>query len=618
MCGIAGVISREPRDHARLAEMVEALAHRGPDDAGQFCWEDTVALGHRRLSILDLSSAGHQPMSTADGRYHVTYNGEIYNFIELRTELERAGRVFTTSCDTEVLLEAWSAWGADSVKRFTGMFAFALLDTQERTLHLVRDHFGIKPLYCATPNPGLFLFASELPALLVHPEVSRRAEPTSVYEYLRWGRTDHSERTMFASVTQIPPATIMSISIDEPSVHRTQTFWSLPADTLDLGFDEAVHELRDLFIDSVRLHMRSDVPVGSALSGGLDSSSIVAVMRELAGPHLELHAFSYVAADPALDESQWLELAADRAGAIVHEVRVDADDLERQLDPLVRAQGEPFGGTSLLAQSEVFAEASRAGVTVLLDGQGADELFGGYRSFLAHRFATLVRHGSLGAAVKLARSVRRLPDVALDRQTAAAVAAMVAPRPLRRPLQRLAGREPFPSWCDRRWFEQRGVLDAPDAADGGRRSAFGATSLPALLRYEDRNSMRFSRESRVPFLSAPLVDFVFKLPSEHLVGLDGTSKLIFREAMRGLMPDSILDRRDKIGFTTPEAAWLRRHTHLVDATLDRAASRGDTPLHVSECRRIASRGADPSRLGAHDVWRWINLVRWTELFDVEL
>lgn len=633
MCGIAGFVGRPGRAVEGLRGWGACLAHRGPDDLGVAEWragaferhreperiaaDSDVVLFHRRLSILDLSPAGAQPMSSADGRWHLVLNGEVYNYLELRAELEREGVRFRSNSDTEVLLEAFARRGPAILPRLTGMFAFAALDTVERRLFLARDAFGIKPLVWARTAEG-FAFASEPKALLALPGVARTVDPQRVYDYLRFGLTDHGEGTLFAAIRQLPAAHWMEVSLDGGAPGAPVRWWTPDAEARFEGsFDEAASRLRELFLDSVRLHLRSDVPVGAALSGGIDSSAIVMAMRAVE-PRLDLHAFSYIADDPRLSEERWVEIVGRESGARVHRTGAGPADLTDDLDALLRSQDEPFGSTSIHAQNRVFRLAREHGVTVMLDGQGADELLGGYHTFAAARLASLVRRGRLGEAVAFLRRASAGPG-----RGALALWAgeFLVPPSLQSLVRPLVGQELTPAWLDADWFRARGVRLEPakytysDGADVLRAQLRRATtwsSLPMLLRYEDRNSMAHSIESRVPFLTTTLADFVLSLPEEHLVDRDGVSKAVFRRAMRGIVPDAILDRRDKIGFATPEAAWRRALRPRLEARFASAAAAG-VPVFRHEALRRAFDAA-LARGDGRDFrpWRWFNLLEWAE------
>jgi asparagine synthase (glutamine-hydrolysing) len=399
-------------------------------------------------------------------------------------------------------------------------------------------------------------------------------------------------------------------------------YWQLdPARRIDISLDEAARRLREIFLRSVELHLRSDVPVGAALSGGIDSSSIVCAMRHLRGASLDIHAISYVADDAAVSEERFIDLAAESSGSIVHKTSPSAADLKDDLEALIAAQGEPFGSTSIYAQYRVFRKAREAGIKVMLDGQGADELLGGYRGYLAFRLASLLRRGRFFEAASLRSACRSLPDH--DRRMLLRAMGMLLPGPLQVAMRGFVGEALTPAWMNGSYFANRGVRPAllrrrsgGDMLRAELASAVFETSLPMLLRYEDRNSMAFSIESRVPFLTRELAEFILALPEEYLIASDGTSKHVFRRAMAGIVPDAILDRRDKIGFITPERRWLSDLAPWVQAILTSPVARQIPALnHVEVLRnwQVAMSGS-----GRFDfrVWRWINLIKWAERLNV--
>jgi asparagine synthase (glutamine-hydrolysing) len=636
VCGLFGVVDAPPGllDASLVERLLSLLDHRGPDDRGWLTLDrqgigtgsapadlsGEVVLVHTRLSILDLSSAGHQPMSTPDGRFHLSFNGEIYNYLELREELERLGRSFASASDTEVLLAAYGEWGAGALDKLVGMFAFAIVDAERRVVVLARDQFGIKPLYYA-PIGGSLAFASEIPPLLEFPGAHRRANPQRVFDYLRFGRTDHGSETMFASVRQVEPGHYLELPLDSPHRISDRQYWSLEPQPVDgLSLDEAAGRLQDLFLDSVRLHLRSDVPVGAAFSGGVDSSANVTAMRRLSGAALDLHTFSYVADDPALSEERWIELVTRETGAHEHTVRASAEDLVADLDRLIEIQAEPFGGTSIYAQYRVFRLAREAGIKVMLDGQGADELFAGYRSYLADRIAGLLASGRVLSAGRLLRALATLPDASPGGMLARA-AGHALPEVTQGYARRLTPHRLTPAWLDTDWLRERGVtLTDPGRTSRGSLREYRLdtvrTGLRELLRYEDRNSMASSIESRVPFLTPSLAEFALGMPDDYLIAEDGTGKLVLRRGLRGLVPDPILERRDKIGFATPEAQWLRSLDPWAQTVL--ASGRATGPLRVADARKKWQEMRDGTRPFTPVAWRWLNLIRWADLFAVQI
>jgi asparagine synthase (glutamine-hydrolysing) len=639
MCGIAGLLFRPaaPLGGDLARRVLELLRHRGPDDGGWLALErgelragrepedaaaaDAVLLS-RRLSILDLSEAGWQPMRSEDDRYAIVFNGEIYNYLELRDELERLGHSFRTRTDTEVLLAAWAQWGTECLPRLVGMFAFALLDVSRRAVYLARDPFGIKPLFYAPIRGGLG-FASEIAPLLELPGVGREASARHVFEYLRYGTTDHDDGTFFAGVRRLPAAHFAEVALDRPDAVQPRRYWSIDlAHRLDISLDDAAERFRELFLESMRLHLRSDVPVGCFLSGGLDSSAIAAAMRHLLGPDADIPTFSYVADEPRINEEAWVDVVAERTGLRPHKVRPTAAELPTYLPGLVAAQGEPFESLRVFVKHRVFELAHEANVKVVLIGQGADELLGGYNVFLTARLASLLRRGRFVAAARFARAVSARPT---DPSLGSLVRAegFLLPPMIRRSALRLgAGEDLVPDWLDAAWLRERHVVPAyrpqADGRDALREKlllSVEEATLPQLLRREDRSAMAYSIECRVPFLVPALAGFLLALPESHLVAPDGVRKLVLRRAMRGFVPDEILDRQDKIGSATPEHRWLLAQRPWVDSLLGGEAARSVRPLRLDQARALWEQVTPAGR--HNHVWRWLNLILWAERFQVE-
>lgn len=621
MCGIAGLLSPQGAEHAlqRMPRALQAMARRGPDDRGSQTLTmpgRTLVLGHTRLSIIDLSPAGHQPMQSADARYVIVFNGEIYNYRELAVQLSQEGVVFRTETDTEVLLAAWARWGSGALARLVGMFAFAIFDRNENSLTCVRDAFGIKPLFYAHEGAS-FLFASDLPALKALKVEAPRLNLQCAYDYLAHGEYDASAASFIEGVHQLQPGHLLRLNFGTatPLIER---WWSpkiLPESTL--SFDDAAAALREKFLASVRLQLRSDVALGAALSGGLDSSAIVSAMRHLE-PDAPIHAFSFVARGSPLSEERWVDLIGARIGAHVHKVEVASGELARDLDDLIDTQGEPFGSTSIYAQYRVFKLARERGITVTLDGQGADELLAGYQGYPGHRIRSLLDHRHYAEAASFMRNWAKWPG-RNSLQGAKALAAQFADGWLYDGLREISGARRRPVWLNDDILEEQGVqLRFPPhratLAASGRRvvaelaDAISQRGLPALLRHGDRNSMRFSVESRVPFLTTDLADFLLTLPEHYLLSPGGETKRILRRALRGIVPDEILDRRDKVGFVTPELTWLREMAPQVRGWL-----REDTGLPFLNQTEITNQfdamiaGRRPFSWQA---WRWINFTRW--------
>lgn len=630
MCGLFGYLLADPaRDRlnleGRLLAAQAALHHRGPDDRGLESFSisqgndlrpNLLSLGHTRLSIIDLTPGGHQPMHSGDGRFTVVFNGEIYNYRELRQELKALGYSFHTDSDTEVLLAAWAHWGIEGLRRLTGMFAFAVYDRQDECLTLVRDAFGIKPLFYQHDASG-FRFASEIPALLCllgdEPELNYQ----SAYDYLVFGSYDNSADSFYQGIHHLLPGHWLRVDLRSCRAGEAHRWWwpSIEERT-DLSFEDAAVQLREMFLNNVRLHLRSDVPVGAALSGGVDSSSVVCAMRHLE-PDMPIHTFSYVARGSSVDEEKWVDIVNAHVGAIAHKVVVEPHELAKDLDDMIRAQGEPFGGTSIYAQYRVFKAAREAGIVVTLDGQGADEMLGGYEGYPYSVSKSIIeKHGYIQGIAYL-NAWRKSPG-RTKKQACLCLARHILPDIAKYSLQKIKRRSnKYLQLLDSKQISNndirkcRQTVNKKDGVRGRRlaqqlRSDLTSMRISRLLRYADRNAMTHSIETRVPFLTVELAEFMLTLPEQYLVSHNGESKYIFRKAMRGLVPDSILDRKDKIGFDTPEQQWIK---HLDDSKClgDQNKAWG---ILSSEKVKIKLMLSSHDEVSENRMWRLINLIRW--------
>jgi asparagine synthase (glutamine-hydrolysing) len=657
MCGILGLCAfhKKPIDLKNFHRSTSAIHHRGPDDEGYLfmnldegqivrckggdsdpdldlpditsCYERSfsLAFGFRRLSILDLSVSGHQPMSSEDGKYWIVFNGEIYNYVELREELNKIGYEFTSASDTEVLLAGYREWGSDLLNRLIGMFAFVILDLNRRIIFLARDFFGIKPLYYTLKNDRL-AFASEAKTLLEMEQVERTVDPTAAYLYLRHGLTDHDESTLWRDIRKLPPAHFWEVLLDEPCTTKPRQYWCLELDRhLNISFSDAAAQLRDMFLQNVRLHLRSDVAVGAALSGGIDSSAIVAAMRRIQGADRNLHTFSYLADDPVLSEEKWADLANQSVNATVHKTIFSADNLVEDIDSLIYALDEPFGSTSIYAQYCVFRLAHQNRIKVMLDGQGADEMLGGYASYLSGSLISLFSRGSFAQGFSFLRRIWNRPDAG-GAKVILRAGGLLVPEVFQGIGHKLVGANLMPAWMNGAWFAKHDVkprsLTSPVGPDNrhAMRSllfqTFTTTSLPMLLRYEDRNSMAHSIESRVPFLTPEIVSFIFSLPEQYIIDTNGVTKSVFRQAMLGIVPDSILERRDKIGFQTPEKRLLTILKPWVEKILNSPRARELPAMNMEHAKQDFYEMLAGKRSFDFRIWRWINFVRWAEIFNV--
>jgi asparagine synthase (glutamine-hydrolysing) len=619
MCGIAGYHGLEA-DEALLRRMNDCQHHRGPDGEGVHL-DGVVGLAHRRLSIIDVEH-GQQPMTTADGRHTLVYNGEVYNYLDLRAELEDLGRVFATASDTEVVLQAFAEWGADAFDRFNGMFALAVWDREARMLTLARDHFGIKPVYvCRVPDAHVeggdaWLFASEIRPILTSGHYDKRPDDRTIYRYLRFRIHEDGRETFFDGIERLEPGEMMTISAE--GVER-RPFTRLREELAELAahprpYDEAATaEFRSRLVEAVRLRLQSEVPVGTSLSGGIDSSALAVIINLLldeedaaaasVGPRQ--NTFSAVFPDSINDEERYVDQVLDacRGRIAAHKIKPTASEFKEDLRDFVRAQEEPLISSGPYAQYQVMREA-RKHVTVLLDGQGVDEVLAGYIPYYLVHLRQLRALGATKAAAELVRSL----DVIYRLGRFKLRATVRGRRGV--PTTQLLGGEFVAAHRDERYEVERADLKKRLLDD------IFVGSLPALLRYEDKNTMHFSLEGRVPYLDKELLKFVFGLSDEAIIK-EGWNKRILRDAVAGLLPASISRRRNKIGFTTPQAEWfmrLKNHIYgvfLSESFANRPYFDQTEVLHAFEGWIKGTNSTDSMTF-----WRLLNLELWLqEFFD---
>lgn len=627
MCGIAGVVGSMPSWPADAgAHALDAMAHRGPDARGSRSLQvqgTHVWLGQTRLAIIDLSPGGEQPMSFAVERYWIVFNGEIYNYRELRRELESRGIAFRTASDTEVLLAAWATWGEAALPRLRGMFAFAVLDTRTGVLFCARDAFGIKPFYFGSSG-GSWAFASEPSIVSNLLGTKREANEQRLFEYLTFGAGDRVDSTAFAGVSSLPPGHVMRVTCADGVLRTTTTrWWNASLEERRVPHALAVERVREMFLDNIRLHLRSDVPLAVALSGGIDSSGVTCGVRRAVGD-AELHTFSYVSAEKAQSEAQWVDSVNAHVGAIPHRVFIGQQDLARDIDDLIRALGEPFGSTSIYAQYRIFEAVKEQGFTVMLDGQGADELFGGYLGYPDFRLLSLLRRGDPMGIYAFLRDWGGEPERSRTGALRGMAQAMTGEAVRRLVGARFEARQ-LPSWINRAYVQDQGLRARalPRATTDWKRGrdlssrlyqAMTHGELATLLRHGDRNSMRWSVESRTPYLTTDLAEYTLSLPESYLVSPQGTTKSILREALDGLVPRDVLERRDKLGFATPQSQWLRPLTPQAAGWLDYVALL--PMLDASATRAFVLDALNRDQPMSGPVWRILCALRWAQLFEI--
>lgn len=565
MCGIVGYISKERQvDVALFEKMTDILIHRGPDDRGTY-YNDRVALGQRRLSILDLSADGHQPMHYLQ-RYTIVFNGEIFNYIELREELSRAGYSFVSKTDTEVLMAAYDYWGAECLDKLNGMWAFALYDRAEGQLFAARDRFGVKPFYYYLSDDRL-VWASEIKALLPALPGGPKANIPRLLDNILLGAFDHTSETMFEGVRQLQPGCYLRFDVPAFSLAVTRYYDIDRITPNQRSYRENTRRFKELFIDAVRLRLRSDVPVGSCLSGGLDSSSIVCVAAGLlknepgdAGHHTISSCYKQ-ADELKYDEQEYIDQVVAQTGVQGHKIYPDVTDFFANLDHIIYHQDEPVGGLCHEAQYNVFKAAARQGITVMLDGQGADEQLAGYTPFysvLIREYLRRFRFADAWRELHAFRKEHKDTEVYGMKGLIWFMVSDLLPAWLRkRALKYVTSREEF-EWLkvpyDETTVQQTRKYTGFDDYTK-KQMKYG---LINLLHFEDRNAMASSIEGRVPFLDYRLVEHVLSLPPDQKLKA-GVTKRILRDAMRGIIPEGIRTRTTKLGFAVPVDVWVMKH-----------------------------------------------------------
>jgi asparagine synthase (glutamine-hydrolysing) len=589
MCGIVGIFNLDgrPIDLSLLERATHVQRHRGPDDEGYLLVDtrlnrtvscggpDTdprlrlprieefqgqrfdLAFGFRRLSIQDLSPAGHQPMSSADGRFWIVFNGEIYNYIELRTELTSLGHQFHTGTDTEVILAAYQQWGEACLDRFNGMFAFVIWDITTHKLFAARDRFGEKPFHYVFVPERVFAFSSEMKGLWAAGIANPTVHEETLAHYKYFGELDAGEQTFYQGILRLPQA--HTLTVDGDGVLSKRRYWDIdPRLQIENRSDEWYSEqFHQLFSDSVRLRLRADVPVGSSLSGGLDSSTVVSVINRLIPPTGLQKTFSARFDDSASDEGKWIEKVINVNRVDAHEVWPTSERMFEELTDLFWHQEEPFASSSIFAQWCVMKLAKDHDVTVLLDGQGADEMLGGYHCYFDDISDDLLKSLKVLGYIKWNRDCRELHGK--SHGSVQRVIRQSIPVNVKIQVKRV-----LKAFKNSPEVDQHYPIYPPEFRNvsGFRKALWWNTTrhgINQLLRYADRNSMAHSREVRLPFLDHNLVEYVFKLP-ERLLLKDGWTKWILRDAFKEIVPSAITMRVDKLAYMPPQEKWLDRQS----------------------------------------------------------
>jgi len=623
MCGIVGLHSPSIDSfQPYIQKSLCILANRGPDNSSFSKYlNSNLCLGHTRLAIQDLSTTSNQPFSDKTKRFSIVFNGEIYNYLELRDKLKQLGYQFYTTSDTEVLLISWIHWGRDCLQHLEGMFSFAIFDKDINTLHIVRDRFGIKPL-CYFSDSEIFAFASTPPALqaLCNFKFSFKANPSISQAYLLNGLYDHNCYSFYSGINYLQPGHYLSYNLSHKLLNIT-CWWepnSNPHHPIP-SFKEAATNVRELFLASVSQQLRADVPVSVALSGGLDSSAIVCSVKHLK-PDLPIHTFSYCSSDSHQSEKPWIDIVNKFVSAIPTTVEFNPHNLCTDLEDVISGQGEPFGNTSIYAQYSVFKSVHDHDFKVILSGQGADEMLAGYHGYPQYMMQTLLDRKRYLLLSKFILGWSSWPNRSI-RSAAFKLLELLSPSSTR--FLRYIFTPSFSSCIINSDFlveETDPLLNSEfHQSDyfktrrlvGYLRFALTKLGLPQQLRDGDRDSMRWGVESRVPFLNSSLCNYILGLPDEYLLSFKGETKTIFKEALKDILPPEIYNRKDKIGFSTPHDLLV---VYLINNLPNLKLHIQTCPvLNTSSCFKILKKASSGHSTFIPISWRIICYSTWYHL-----
>lgn len=659
MCGIFAVIdlSGKPVSSSAIRSASITLKHRGPDDEGylmadlsekkviQYKGDDSssfserldhishlgehsfnLGFAFRRLSIIDLTEAGHQPMSDPEEKIWIIFNGEIYNYIELREELKKEGFKFRSETDTEVIIYAYKKWKTECFSKFNGMWSIIIYDLIDNKIICSRDRFGVKPLYIYTDNKKpYFILSSELKAILAYLKAIGKVEfqinQELLYDYFMYSLVDHTHETFLKYISHIEPSCFVTISSDGEV--KKKKYFSIEINTSSPAYDNEYftkrsNEFRELLVDSVRLRLRTDVPLGSCLSGGIDSSSIVCIINNLLKNYKAVKpevigkaqkTFSAVYYDPLSDESPFIREVVNHTGCDAHYIYPSEEKLSSDLEKLIYHLDEPFVSTSMYAQWNVMKLARENNVTVLLDGQGADEILAGYEVYHAFLYSQLLRNFRL--LLLSSELIQNLPkgfEIILK-----------GFRFYSKSKKQLSERSEL------KYFSKdfiirhssRNVLNYRTTSNLQQRLYEDLTkySLPNLLRYEDRNSMAFSIEARTPFLDWRLVKFAMETPVVYKIHR-GQTKWLLRNSMKSILPEKIVQRKDKKGFPTPEKEWLLYLKDEIISCIEKNYFMLEGILDYNLIKKQYNEILNNKTIRTNFIWKVFNYLKWREVFKI--
>lgn len=539
--------------------MCSFQTHRGPDDSGIWISQcKKIYLGHNRLSIIDLSKYATQPMLSYDNNYVLVFNGEIYNYKELYHSCLKLGSKFKTKSDSEVIIESYRHWGVGCFSKFKGMWALLIYDLEHKKAIISRDPFAIKPLYYAYHNNS-FYFASEIKAFLSISDFFNEQDLTTATLFLDHSYLDRDEWTFYKNIRRFPHANYSIITLDSSQSNNCklqfEKYWKPPsAINYTITYNQAVKQLKELLHESISLHLTSDVPVGTCLSGGIDSSAIACIASKITNQQ-PLNTFTTTYSTyKNIDESKWAKLVINDINATAHFTEPTEQLLKEELQNLLVAQDEPFGSLSIFAQYCIYKKIHEANIKVVLTGQGADEMLSGYIGFISYYFDQLLRDRKF---YSLLREIYLFKDLNVKYSILSSAKSSIKSLLQYSNILSSVNHISSSNIEDEYNYRLTKLSASHNSFENRLEELLCESNIPQLLRYDDRNSMNFSIESRVPFLQTDLVDFILTLPASFRVK-DGFTKAVLRDSLAGVMPDAIKNRRDKLGFPVPEQEWLNK------------------------------------------------------------
>ena len=669
MCGISGFVTLSTfnKNVETVFSMNNLIKHRGPDDEGYLIFKDIynfepltlsgddtidikwnqdinyspkynktefenqkfqIAFGHRRLSIQDVSSYGHQPMSYNENKLWITYNGEVYNFENIKNELKQLGHKFLSKTDTEVILASYMEWGIDCFNKFNGMWSLAIYDFDNKKIILSRDRFGVKPLYYYL-DKNVIYFASEIKQFTTIAGWDPLINPERDFDFLKWGMSDHTNETMFKKVLQLLPVNNLIIDLnllnsksDINECLKINKWYELKSHKIHIDNTNFYTEFKKLFYNSVKLRMVSDVPVGSCLSGGLDSSAIVCQMSEILKTEKKndskVNTFSACSHVEKYDERKWIESVLAKTDSNSTYIFPDINNLLEELNALTWIQDEPFGSTSIFAQSCVFKSASKNNIKVILDGQGGDEVLCGYKSFFPTLLIDCLKHFKIKSFFKEVKYLKLYYNYTPDYIR---IIGALFPATIQNIIRKILRKKSSLDFVNTQKlgvnFNYSGYYSFGNELYNLKAASIGQITfspVPRLLHWEDRNSMSHSVESRVPFLDYKLVEFCIGLPNEYKINA-GVTKNILRKSLTNIMPQNILNRMSKLGFETPEEVWMRENPDVFRNMVNDSIKYSNGIINESALT-LFDNIINGTEKFSFQLWRIISFGRWMQIYNI--